>query len=98
MLSGNIGVRTTDGEAGGDEELLDAFAALASAIADATGTFVSRRQPAGTQPCLDVSVSSIPDPVGSRCTTHHPRARESIMKVSPLKDPLDVKSQEGNKD
>jgi len=67
MLNGKIGVFVVDGDAGGDiEKPFDAFAALASAIADATGTFVSSRQPAGTQPCLLVSVSRTPEPVGSR--------------------------------
>lgn len=60
------------------------FAAVASAIADATGTLVSRRHPAGTHPCLTMSVSTMPEPVGSRWTTHQPRARERMMKVSPL--------------
>ena len=59
MLKGNIGVLF----APSDEPPL---AAVASAMADATGTLVSSRQPAGTQPCLDVSVSTIPEPVGSR--------------------------------
>lgn len=91
MLSGNIGVRAMNGDNGGvpadgaDPDREDA-AALASAIADATGTLVSRRQPAGTQPCLLVSVSRTPEPVGSRWTTHHPRARERITNVSPLFD------------
>lgn len=43
-----------------------ALAAFASAIAEATGTLVSSRQPAGTQPCLLVSVSRTPVPDGSR--------------------------------
>lgn len=85
MLRGKIGVLDEEGDAGGDiDEPLDNFAALASAIADATGTFVSRRQPAGTQPCLLVSVSRTPEPVGSRCTTHQPRARDKMTNVSPL--------------
>jgi hypothetical protein len=29
-------------------------------------------------------VSTMPDPVGSRCTTHQPLARDRITKVSPL--------------
>lgn len=71
ILRGNIGVRAMNGEDGGvPDEDADAVredpAALASAIADATGTLVSRRHPAGTQPCLLVSVSRIPEPVGSR--------------------------------
>jgi hypothetical protein len=85
MLRGKIGVLVTEGDMGGDnEDPLDIFAAFASAMADATGTFVSRRQPAGTQPCLLVSVSRTPEPVGSRCTTHQPRARERMTNVSPL--------------
>lgn len=86
MLSGKMGVRAAEGDVGedNDDDPLDAFNALASAIADATGTFVSSKQPAGTQPCLLVSVSKIPDPVGSRWTTHQPRARDSMTKVSPL--------------
>jgi len=69
ILSGKIGVLAADGDAGGDNEPFNAFAALASAIADATGTFVSSRQPAGTQACLLVSVSRMPEPEGSRWTT-----------------------------
>ena len=64
ILRGKIGVFVVDGDVGGVED--DAFAAFASAIADATGTFVSSRQPAGTHPCLLVSVSKTPEPVGSR--------------------------------
>ncbi len=59
---------------------------FAAAIAEATGTLVSRRQPAGTHPCLTMSVSTTPEPVGSRCTIHHPLDRESMMKVSPLEN------------
>ena len=67
MLSGKMGVLEA-GVPGADsiEEDEPFFAAVASAMADATGTLVSRRQPAGTQPCLAVSASTIPDPVGSR--------------------------------
>lgn len=83
MLSGKIGVLDI-GDCGGEEQDGEPFAAVASAIADATGTLVSSRQPAGTQPCLLVSVSTTPDPEGSRWTTHQPRARERITKVSPL--------------
>lgn len=64
ILSGRIGVLEM-GVCGGDE-LDDPLAAVASAIAEATGTLVSRRQPAGTQPCLTMSVSTMPEPVGSR--------------------------------
>lgn len=49
ILSGRMGVRAAEGDVGEDDSL-DAFNALASAIADATGTFVSSKQPAGTQP------------------------------------------------
>jgi hypothetical protein len=87
MLKGRIGVLDTGvsgGESPLDEPELPLFAAVASAIADATGTFVSSRQPAGTHPCLTRSVSTMPEPVGSRCTTHHPRARERMINVSPL--------------
>lgn len=80
MLSGKIGVLFS--ETSEDPEAL--AAAVASAIADATGTFVSNKQPAGTHPCFEVSVSTTPEPVGSRCTTHQPRARERMTKVSPL--------------
>lgn len=75
MLRGRMGVLPA-GVIGGEPELLLAvddevskpfvFDAVASAIADATGTLVSSRHPAGTHPCLDISVSTIPDPVGSR--------------------------------
>ncbi len=75
MLSGKIGVFPA-GVIGGEPELLLAveddvskpfvLEAVASAIADATGTLVSSRHPAGTHPCLDISVSTIPEPVGSR--------------------------------
>ncbi len=58
---------------------------VASAMADATGTFVSSRQPAGTHPCFVGSGSTRPDPAGSRCTTHHPRALDVMMNVSPLR-------------
>jgi len=81
MLSGKIGV--LDAGDGIGEPNPECFA-VASAMAEATGTLVSSRHPAGTQPCLLVSVSTTPDPVGSRCTTHQPRARERITKVSPL--------------
>lgn len=80
MLNGKIGVLFS--EMSEDPDAL--AAAVASAIADATGTFVSSKQPAGTHPCFEVSVSTIPEPVGSRCTTHQPRARERMTKVSPL--------------
>ena len=82
MLNGKIGVFET----GVSGVALDdpCLAAVASAIAEATGTFVSRRHPAGTQPCLTISVSTIPEPVGSRCTTHQPRARDRMTNVSPL--------------
>lgn len=80
MLNGKIGVLFS--ETSDDPEAL--AAAVASAIADATGTFVSNKQPAGTHPCFEVSVSTTPEPVGSRCTTHQPRARERMTKVSPL--------------
>ena len=83
MLNGKIGVLEI-GELGGDPFAEAPFAAVASAIADATGTFVSSRHPAGTQPCLTMSVSTMPEPVGSRWTTHQPRARERMTKVSPL--------------
>jgi hypothetical protein len=83
MLSGKIGVLDT-GELGDDPDVEAPFAAVASAIADATGTFVSSRHPAGTQPCFTISVSTIPEPVGSRWTIHQPRARDRITKVSPL--------------
>lgn len=59
---------------------------FASAIAEATGTFVSNRQPAGTHPCLTVSASTIPEPVGSRWTIHHPLDRERMIYVSPLRN------------
>lgn len=65
ILSGRIGVLEM-GVCGGDPELDDPLAAVASAIAEATGTLVSSRQPAGTQPCLTISVSTMPEPVGSR--------------------------------
>ncbi len=81
MLRGKIGVLDA-GVPGTSVELL--FAAVASAMAEATGTFVSRRHPAGTQPCFAVSESTMPEPVGSRWTNHQPRALERIMKVSPL--------------
>ena len=48
----------------------DPFLAVASAIAKVTGTLVSRRRPAGTQPCLIISVSTMPGPVG--VALHHP--------------------------
>jgi len=83
MLKGKIGVLDI-GDWGGEPVVEPAFAAVASAIAEATGTLVSSKQPAGTQPCLTISVSTIPDPVGSRWTTHHPRARDKMMNVSPL--------------
>jgi hypothetical protein len=83
MLNGKMGVLET-GELGGDPVAEAPFAAVASAIADATGTLVSSRHPAGTQPCLTMSVSTMPEPVGSRWTTHQPRARDRITKVSPL--------------
>ena len=82
MLRGRIGVLLVMGECGGEPE--SDFLAVASAMAEATGTLVSSRQPAGTQPCLLVSVSTMPDPVGSRWTTHQPRARDKMTKVSPL--------------
>lgn len=84
MLRGKIGVLDT-GEPGGEPDVEPPFAAVASAMAEATGTLVSRRQPAGTQPCLATSVSTTPEPVGSRWTTHQPRARERMTKVSPLR-------------
>jgi hypothetical protein len=65
MLRGRIGVLDI-GVCGGDPEDDDPLAAVASAIADATGTLVSSKQPAGTQPCLTMSVSTMPEPVGSR--------------------------------
>lgn len=85
MLNGRMGVFDT-GVDGGEPLTIAVLllAAVASAIAEATGTLVSSRHPAGTHPCLTISVSTIPEPVGSRCTTHQPRARESITKVSPL--------------
>lgn len=87
MLKGRIGVLDT--ALSGDEPEVEPFlAAVASAMADATGTLVSRRHPAGTHPCLTMSVSTMPEPVGSRCTTHQPRARDRMTKVSPLKDNL----------
>ena len=64
MLSGKMGVFEA-GDEGGDP-FAEARAAFASAMAEATGTFVSKRQPAGTHPCLLVSGSRIPFPVGSR--------------------------------
>ena len=82
MLRGRMGVLV--GLRGGDDD--EPPAAAAEAIAVATGMRVSRRQPAGTQPCLLVSESTWPEPAGSRCTTHQPRAREMITKVSPLRD------------
>lgn len=83
MLRGKIGVLeiVSDGES---KDLEARFAAVASAIADATGTFVSSKQPAGTHPCLLASTSTMPAPVGSRWTTHHPRALDKITKASPL--------------
>lgn len=81
MLSGKIGVFEA-GVSGSSAELF--FAAVASAMAEATGTLVSKRQPAGTQPCFAASGSTIPDPVGSRWTTHQPRALDKMMNVSPL--------------
>lgn len=87
ILKGKIGVFS----AGDDGVELVPFGnprAVASAIAVATGTFVSRRHPAGTHPCFDVSGSTKPEPAGSRWTTHHPRARESMIKVSPLCDDI----------
>jgi hypothetical protein len=85
MLNGRIGVFDT-GVSGGEPGLEEPGPVLtvASAIADATGTFVSKKQPAGAHACLVPSLSTIPEPVGSRCTTHHPRARDRITKVSPL--------------
>lgn len=83
MLRGRMGVFPA-GDDGAELIPFDIPRVVASAIAVATGTFVSSRHPAGTQPCLDVSGSTKPDPAGSRCTTHHPRARERMMKVSPL--------------
>ena len=83
MLRGKIGVLEIN-VFGDDSEVEPFLAAVASAIAEATGTLVSRRQPAGTQPCLTISVSTMPDPVGSRCTTHQPLARDRITNVSPL--------------
>ena len=82
MLSGRIGV-APGGVEGGDIDVTPILA-VASAMAAATGTFVSNKQPAGTQPCFDVSGSTRPEPAGSRCTTHQPRARDKMMKVSPL--------------
>lgn len=81
ILSGKIGVFDA-GVSGASAEPF--FAAVASAMAEATGTFVSKRQPAGTQPCFAVSGSMTPDPVGSRWTTHQPRALDKMMNVSPL--------------
>lgn len=83
MLKGRMGVLESAAN-GISEDPAALESAVASAIADATGTFVSSRQPAGTQPCFEVSVSTTPEPVGSRCTTHHPRARDRITNVSPL--------------
>jgi len=82
MLKGKIGVLETG--LPGEPVVVPFLAAVASAIAEATGTFVSRRHPAGTQPCLTMSVSTMPEPVGSLWTTHHPRARDKMTKVSPL--------------
>jgi len=82
MLNGKMGV--LDGETSPFTEGDPPLAAVASAIADATGTLVSKRHPAGTQPCLTISVSTTPEPEGSRWTTHHPRARDRMTKVSPL--------------
>ncbi len=59
MLKGNIGVFETGVVGEGP------FAAFASAIAEATGTLVSSRHPAGTHPCLLVSGSRTPEPDGS---------------------------------
>src|SRR5712671_3646732 len=82
MWRGRMGVLVLKaGEVGSE---LGPEALLASAKAVATGIRVSRRHPAGTQPCLLVSESTIPVPAGSRCTTHHPRARDMITNVSPL--------------
>jgi len=79
-----MGVLET-GVSSGDPDVVPFLAAVASAMAEATGTLVSSRQPAGTHPCLTMSVSTMPDPVGSRWTTHQPRARERMTNVSPLK-------------
>lgn len=78
MLSGRIGVFET-----GTVDC-DLVADAASSMAVDTGTFVSSRQPAGTQPCFEASASIAPLPSGSRWTTHHPLAREIMMKLSPL--------------
>lgn len=59
--------------------------AVASAIADATGMFVSSTHPLGMRPFTDNSESAvIPDPVGSRWTTSQPLSRDETTKVSPL--------------
>lgn len=87
ILSGKIGVFDA-GVSSASVELL--FAAVASAMAEATGTFVSKRQPAGTQPCFAVSGSTMPEPVGSRWTTHQPRALDKMMNVSPLFDTIRI--------
>lgn len=94
MLSGRIGIFLCEpftvavvgeiGDVGDSDPSVGVPLAFASAIADATGSFVSNRHPAGTQPCLDVSASIWPVPTGSRCTTHHPLARDRITNVSPL--------------
>lgn len=82
MLRGRIGV--LDAGVWGGVPFDPVLAAVASAMADATGTLVSRRHPAGTHPCFTISVSITPEPLGSRWTIHQPRARDRITKVSPL--------------
>ena len=80
-----MGVLANEGDVGhGDEDPSVKFSTLASAIADANGTFVSRRQPAGVKPSLLVSVLMMPAPVGSHCTRHQPRAWDRMTNVSPL--------------
>jgi hypothetical protein len=65
--------------------------AFIPACASVSGTRVSSRWSAGTQPCraASASASTIPVPAGSRWTTHQPRARETMMNVSPLHTPHD---------
>ena len=82
MLEGNIGVSEDDvGELPHIKERTD----FALAIAEATGTLVSRQHPLGTH-CfpLFVSASTIPRPDGSRWTTHQPPARVKTINESPL--------------
>lgn len=61
MLRGKIGALAP---------VFDEADAMASVIVDATGITVSRKQPSGTQRRIDVSVPTMPAPVGSRCTTN----------------------------